>query len=355
RLMQHLEVLKTSRQPVMAAFATAKLAQIYLGANRISQAAALMDELDARWPDVVCLDGKTALQLTAEWRAEARFQKQQPVGSEWPAYAAQVYQGEQSKGQNTSLPVEIIGLSNPLFENYRLEVGPAKELLLAYDGQGQQQWAFSLLQAEIEVPHQPYFSARVYRHYLMVNFGAQFFVLDTLNRDADNQPTLLWKQRLIAGPPSLRDYISIERTGVAPVLREYVSRNADRELLGRIGTINQEYLCYQLGTELIAAELLTGNILWKRQGVVTSSRHFGDAEHVIVMTSAERSEPRYVVLSGQSGEVVNAFKLEQSESPVFAFERYLLTITKEADNAPRRLQLKDLTTNQEIWSLMLSE
>lgn len=354
QLMRHLADLRTSKQSVMAAFATAKLAQIYLDANRVSQATVLMDELDSRWPNVICLDGKTALQLTAQWRSESSFQEQQRAEEDWPDYPAQVYRGEQSKGQNTARPVEIIGLSNPLFSNYRLEVGPAKELLFAYDGQGKQQWAFSLVDAEIDLPDQPYYSARVFEHYLVVNFGSLFVVLDTLNRDVEDQPTMLWKQRLIAGPPSLRDYISIERTGVAPVLREYVTRNADRELLGRIGTINQDFLCYQRGTELIAADLLTGDVLWKRQGVITSSRHFGDADRVIVMRSTERSETRYVVLSGQSGEVVNAFKLGQGESPIFAFERYILTITKEADDV-RHLKLKDLTTDQEIWSQFLDK
>lgn len=355
RLMQHLEVLRASKQSVMAAFATAKLAQIYLEADRASQADDLMGELLRRWPDVVCLDGKTASQLVTEWRSESQFWKQQRAGVEWPDYPVQVYHGEQSKGQNTSLPVEIIGLSNPLFKNYQLEVGPAKELLLAYDGQGNQQWAFSLLQAEIDVPDQPYYSARVYQHYLVVNFGAHFFVLDTLNRDADNQPTLLWKQRLIADSPSLRDYISIERTGVSPVLREYVTRNADREQVGQIGTINQEFLCYQLGTELIAADLLTGEVLWKGRGVVTSSSHSGDAEHVIVKMSPGNSRPvRYKVLSGQNGDVVNAFQLAEDEASIFAFERYVLTLTKEA-NEVHRLRLKDLTTDQEIWSQLLSK
>ncbi|QDT40493.1 outer membrane biogenesis protein BamB [Gimesia alba] len=360
-LMQHLEHLRESKNPEMAAFATARLAQIYLGTRHAAQADALLDELVSRWPNVVCLDQKTSLQLAAEWRSESSFQKQQSTKSEWPDYPAQVYRGEHPRGQNTSLPVEIIGLSNPLFQNYQLEVGPAKEKLLAYDGQGKQQWEFSLLEAEVEVPNQLYFSARVFQHYLVVNFGSHFIVLDTLNRDANNRPTLLWKQRLIAGPPSLRDYISIERTGVAPVLREYITRNADREILGRIGTINQDFLCYQLGTDLIAAELLTGKVLWKQPGVVTSSRHFGDADRVIVMTPIARSdtryhtsETRYGVLSGQSGEEINAFKLGQDESPIFAFERYILTITKQADGG-RNLRLKDLTTNQEIWSQILSK
>mgnify|MGYP003629840984 FL=1 len=353
QLMQQLESLRTSKQPVMAAFATAKLAQIYLSSNRYSQADELIEELVTRWPDVICMDGKTSLQLAQQWRSEPEFRKWQETGSDWPGDSAQVYRGEQTKGQNISLPVEIVGLSNSLFDNYRLEVGPTREFLLAFDGEGKQQWAFSLEQAGIEVPGQTYFSARVYRQYLVVNFGSDFFVLDTLNRDADDRPTFLWQQRLIAGAPSIRDYISIDRTGVAPVEREYIARNADRELLGRIGTINEEFLCYQVADELIAAELLTGKILWKRQGFVTSSIHYGDAAHVIFRTAEDRFGPRYVVLSGQSGKVLRAFKLEEGEVPVFAFDRYLLTLTPEADNA-RRLRLKDLSTDKEIWSHSLS-
>ncbi|MFK7776689.1 MAG: PQQ-binding-like beta-propeller repeat protein, partial [Gimesia sp.] len=354
RLMSHLETLKQAKQPLIAAFATAKLAQIYLGGNQIQQAKALIDELVTRWPDVICMDGKTSLQLSRQWKSSPEFQSWQASTSNWPKYSAQVYRGEQSKGQNTSLPVEIIGLSNSVFDNYRLEVGPAKEFLFAYDGQGKQQWSFSLEQAGIEVPRQSSFSARVYQHYLVVNFGSHFIVLDTLNRDASNQPVFLWQQRLIAGPPSMRDYISIDRNGVAPVLREYLTRNSDRELLGRIGTINEEFICYQVADELIAAELLTGKILWKRQGIITSSRHFGDGNHVIVMTADARTGARYVVLSAQSGEVLRTFKLDPGEFSVFTFERYVLTLTPDADKM-RRLRLRDLTTESDVWSFQISE
>ncbi|QDT25277.1 outer membrane biogenesis protein BamB [Gimesia panareensis] len=353
-LMQQLEQLRQASLPVGAAFATAKLAEIYLSLNRYSQAALLLKELETSWPDVICLNGKTGRQLAQAWQSDPAFQKQLQPKSAWPAYPAQVYRDEQSKGQNTSLPVEIIGLTNPLFENQRLEVGPAKEQLLAFDSAGKPLWTFSLAEAGIEVPQQPYFSARVFENYLIVNFGAEFFVLDPLNRNVDGQPTLLWKQRMIPGPPSLRDYISIERTGLAPVLREYITRNSDREQLGRIGTVNEEFLCYQLGGDLIAADLLTGEILWKRQGLATSSWHFGDAEHVIVMTSENRTEPRYVVLSGSDGEVVNAFKLKPGDSAVFAFERFLLTLGPPAD-ATRRMELRDLVSDEVVWSMEIDK
>ena len=153
-----------------------------------------------------------------------------------------------------------------MFINYRLEIGRGERVALCYDGQGQQQWSFSLLNAEIEVPQQPYFSARVFQQYLVVNFGSEFFVLDTLNRDPEGHPLLLWKQRLMSGPPSVRDYISIERTGVAPVLREYITRNADRELLGRIGTINEEFICYQIGSDLGRRRSADGKCLMEATG-----------------------------------------------------------------------------------------
>lgn len=352
KLMLHLEHLRTSKQPVITAFATAKLAEIYLQSNRYSQAAELLKELETRWPDLICLDGKTAAQLTREWRSESDFQKWEQAHSDWPEYAAQVYQGEHPKGQNLSLPVELIGLSNSLFTNYRIEVGPAKEFLYAFDGQGKQQWAFSLVEAEIEVPGQPYFSARVYQQYLIVNFGAHFFVLDTLNASPTHPPDLLWKQRLIAGPPGVRDYISIERNGDTPVLRKFSVRNMDRELLGKIGAINEEFITYQIGNELIAAELLTGKILWKRQGIVNGSMHFGDADHVILVpTESFSTHSRYVVLSGQNGEVLRLFNLDKGESPKFTFQRFLLSETKE----PRQLQLRDLITGKALWSRELNE
>ncbi|WP_417386040.1 PQQ-binding-like beta-propeller repeat protein [Gimesia sp.] len=353
RLMRQLEHLRSSKQSVVAAYATAKLTEIYLAANRIVQAEEYIETLRTRWPDVVCMDGKTASQLAEQWEkrlAASRAQKATP----WQGESVQVYRGEQEKGQNTSLTVEITGLSNALFNNYRFEVGPAKEWLFAYDGQGQLQWSFSLLKAEIEVPQQPYFSARVFQQYLVVNFGSEFFVLDTLNCDPEGHPLLLWKQRLMPDPPSVRDYITIERTGVAPVLREYITRNMDRELLGRIGTINEEFICYQIGSDLIAADLLTGKVLWKRQGTGISSRHYGDAERVIVIAGQEQSELRYNILSGQNGKEITTFRLNVGESPIFAFERYLLTLTVEPDNT-RLLQLKDLTKNEGIWSLRLSE
>lgn len=352
RLMLHLEQLRTSKQPVMSAFATAKLTEIYLRLNLYSQAGELMNELELRWPDLICMDGKTASQLAQRWRSEPEFQKWQHASSSWPEYSAQVYRGEHPMGQNLSLPVELIGLSNSLFANYRLEIGPAKETLLGFDGQGKQQWAFSLIDAEIEVPGQPYFSARVYEQYLVVNFGAHFFVLDTLNANPTHPPALLWKQRLIAGPPSVRDYISIERKGNTPVLREFLTRNMNREFLGQIGTINESFITYQIDNELIAAELLTGKILWKQQGFVSGCRHFGDADHVIVVDSESfSSNSRYAVLSGQSGEVLRSFKLEKGKTPKFAFERYLLTEIVEKEKI--RLQLKDLTTGKDLWSHLL--
>lgn len=358
QLMKHLENVRSMKLPETAPFATAKLAEIYLRSKHYSQAADLIQELETRWPDAISMRGKTARQLSQQWQSESEFQKwknkSQKMASDWSEYSAQVYYGEQPKGQNTSLPVEIVGLTNSFFKNFRLEIGPAKEYLFGFDSWGKQQWAFSLSDAEIEVPDQDYFSARVYQHYLVVNLRSHFFVLDTLNRDTMNQPALLWKQRLIPGPPSVRDYISIRRDGPTPLLRHFETRDMNRELIGQIGTINEEFICYQVGNELIAAELLTGKILWKCQGVAAGSKHFGDAKYVIVVNSVLSSRPRYVILSGQSGENLRSLKLDGGESSEFAFERYLLTQKREAD-AARRLQLMDLTTGKEVWNHLLTK
>ena len=72
------------------------------------------------------------------------------------------------------------------------------------------------------------------------------------------------------------------------------------------------------------------------------------------MVGQEQTELRYDVLSGQNGKLVNTFKLNQGETPIFAFERYLLTLTVEADQS-RLLQLKDLTNAEAVWSQKLSE
>lgn len=353
-LMGQLELLKSSTQPVSAAFATAKLAEIYLAFDQYAQAALLLKELKTEWPDVVCLDGQTGFQLAQSWESNPEYQAGVHPKSDWPAYPPQIYRDEQAKGQNTSLPVEIIGLTNPMFQNHRLEVGPAKEELQAFDSEGKPLWDFSLAEAGIEVPQQAFFSARVFQNYLIVDFGAEFFVLDTLNRGSNGQPALLWKQRMIPGPPSLRDYISIDRDEYAPVLRRYITRNTDREQLGRIGTINNEFLCYQVGSELIAADLLTGSVLWKQPGMGTSSWHFGDREHVIVMTADNRAETRYVVLSGQNGELINMFQLKPGASAEFAFEHYLLVEGPAADGT-RRLELRDLIQDKAIWSVEINK
>src|SRR5262249_22112109 len=80
----HFDPLCASKDAITAAAATAHMARLLLAAERPRDALLYIRRPERRWPQVVCLDGKTGAALVAEWLARPEIQREQALEFPWP-------------------------------------------------------------------------------------------------------------------------------------------------------------------------------------------------------------------------------------------------------------------------------
>src|SRR5690606_33263503 len=112
-------------------------------------------------------------------------------------------------------------------------------------------------------------SARVYGHLLVIILADRFLVLDA--HQPSEPPQVLWHEMLYDVIASMngRTFQRPRAVVGGSVLDPY------GRPMGQIGVVCDEFVCYQVGTKLYAADPLTGKPLWVRNNVNRGANIFG--------------------------------------------------------------------------------
>ncbi|MEX0718429.1 MAG: PQQ-binding-like beta-propeller repeat protein [Planctomycetaceae bacterium] len=340
----HLLKLRDSRDDGTAGRATARLAKSLIDGGRGDGVPALLDDLRTRFAEVVCLDGRTGRELVADWTADstgAAAAADRPV---WPARRIEASATRrQARAVQQSISVEADGPAGPFFEGWSFRLDQARQQrFTALDSHGRKRW-----EIDIQVPQQPIrnpyaVSVRVHGRLIVVGYGSHFVVLDGSSGGA---PTLLWHQSLHDGT---QQPIPMNRPRAVGGGIRMVIVDANGRSLGSVGPIGDDFICYQVGTTLHAADPLTGETLWTRRNLPRGAELFGDDEFVFCVPP--RSD-QATVLRGADGETIGERDLPAASRRLLTSGRNILV--RGDVQGESELSLLDAFSGETAWKLSI--
>ncbi len=339
----HLLRLSRSSDSSIAGFAIARLASILIAYNRAREAAPFVEMLASKWSAVVCLEEKTGQQLASEWLADETIGTDLTHTILWPNGRIETKHTVKKQRTRTGVyPIQFVGPRGPFFENWSVALDQMRTHLIAHDGYGNQHWKLSINDSGRSVSSTYLASVRAYGHLLVVVIGNQFVVVD----GSGKTPKLLWRKNLIE--ESARPVNGGVRLQFQPPFRNGARRMVVTDHLGRplgtVGVVTDEFLCYQVGTKLYAADTLTGKTLWIRSNVSAGSDLFGDSEYVFVVAP---NSNQAIVFRGSDGEQLGTRPLTKGPLQLTSQGRNLLTWART--NNKQILTHTDVFSGTTIW------
>jgi len=344
-----LRFLRRSGDRESAGFATARLVSLYLQRERTAGVVPLLDELATQYNDMVCLDEKTGRQLVEQWRSEPKVAEILSPKPTWPANTIQAEPSESQVAIPRFFPLNIIGPSGPLVENWTFVLDQRRTYLIARDGQGTERWRLPMADSGGGRPSTFGNSVRFNGHLMIVVLGNRFIVLDTLK--AHGVPRVLWRRSLnevMTGPSRSRPFLRAMR--LPGGRRQVVVQDRYGRPIGTVVPIEDQLICYQVGTRLFAADPLTGETLWERRSVARGSDIFGDRKFVFAVPPGSQQA---FVFRAADGQQVATRPVPVSGSRLTVQGRHILNWNIEAGRGV--LALTDIWTAKTLWRLVFSE
>ncbi len=258
----------------------------------------LLSQLSERLADVVCLDGRTGAQLTAALPADAPVRKLLSGAKAWPEGRVVPKDGGSrtlsAAHHQRSFDLNIHGPAGPFFGEVNVTLEPQQQTIVGEDGLGNERFKAVL--------HEPGSNRRIYGwngvngfnnpalNYVSVNgnllmlwMGHQVLAIDTL-RSGEGGSRVLWSQDLNEQVPGVQVHQGFHQrpVNVPWGLPRFVAQDSYGRLIGSMGPVNFDGVCFQRFRDLICAEPLTGEILWTRKNVPVGCDVFGDEELLFI-------------------------------------------------------------------------
>jgi len=349
-LEHYLRRLHDSSDTQTAATATARLVRLLRVRRHHERTHGLIEELQEKWGKVVCLDGKTGNELATTWLAEELIPRRLSSASEWPPTQFEARFTERTVQNPSSVfPLRVDGPRGPVFEYWSFELNGDQSSLIARDGSGVERW-------KLAIPRSPgapegFFNGyvRVHGHVLMLALPDKMFVIDTLTDNGG--PHILWSRELI--DPAALASMSRDQFRTNVVLpgggQQFRTYPRSRSAYGTAGFIADSYVCYQIGSVLTAADLITGETLWEQHGIQSRSYAFGDDEYLLVVS---RNAKTATVLRAGDGKLIERRPFPVGSTRILTFGRNILTRHRprdEAGNTSNVLTGTDVVTGEILW------
>ena len=348
-----LERLRHADDRRTAGYATARLARILVDKRQFDERLGqLLDDLNTRWADVVCLDKRTGRQLAAAWRTLPSVAGAMSLKPDWPRGTVNVTQPYHRPAYRRYYPVPFLSDPGPALRGWLLKIDQRGQMLVATDSGGVERWRLSLSSARRRVRSSYLGSTGNYAlaqgRLLVVGLGSRFLVLDTLSATPTTEPKILWQKYLYKRQPQLTP----GRTNQVQA-RWMVLPNGRRQMklldpsfqpMGTVGPVTREMVCYQVGSTVYAADPLTGNTLWKRRNMPRGGTLFGDDQFVFLL---QPNTEQVIVLRAGDGTRLGERTLPGISKRLMITGHTILTLSTAGPK--RRLALVDVRTGRTIW------
>ncbi|MBN2217204.1 MAG: PQQ-binding-like beta-propeller repeat protein, partial [Pirellulales bacterium] len=338
--------------PSAAASALWELAEIFRQAGRTADAAACYRELEDRWGDVVCREGKTGRQLALAASADAAIGALIRPERRWPVGQTVLAKTEALPLEETNatiIPLPFEGGRDLFFEGCDGVIDQRGRAVSLLDRYGRRQWT-----APVANTNRYYGGGSRDRnrmtglgHLLVLSLDQRCVALDTA---AGRQPRILWDKNILDPDADAANRVGMDAAQLAAqwgprLVVNSVSASGGRPSLAATEVISDDYICCQRFRRCVAVDPISGEVLWTRRDLPTRCTLFGDADHVFLVP-AGRSEA--IVLDARDGR-----RLAEAKT-VPPLQQWLATLGGRilrwrAEGGDMKLDLFDPWTGKSDW------
>lgn len=357
-----LAALAENSDVAIAAPATAKLAKWHLAQRRYADVTPLLALLEGRFADAVCEPDVIGRQLAAQLREDAGYVAFGKDVLPWPDGKVEV---ERINPNNPARLVRatIVGPVPPHYQGWTFETDPQGTMLFAKDHLFRQRWRLTRAAAGRQ-PQQVFGEVPVglhrvhlYDHLVGWSSGADFLIAADLEPEEGAAPKILWHDSLLppgTDPSEFASRVIRLQRGAFARRRAFVTPMPQRG--GELVAIMRSAVVYHNGRKLIAAEPLTGKLLWSRGDLPAGNLALATADDQAVSLleaarAGDAAAPTVRRLRAIDGEPLPAVPSSQGVVEWIGGSRVLRLTTKDAG---RSLELYDLGRSESVWQADLA-
>lgn len=118
--------------------------------------------------------------------------------------------------------------------------------------------------------------------------------------------------------------------------------------LGSLGQVGEDFICYQVGSTLTAADPLSGEPLWIRRNVPRGAELLGDDDFVLLVP---QGSDRATIIRGSDGETIDERPIPPGKR-LLASGRRLLVQRDAGDES--KLSLVDSLSGEKAWTISMA-
>jgi outer membrane protein assembly factor BamB len=350
-----------SEDDAVAGPATALMAEMLRAGNRSDLAAIYYRQLNTRFADVPCLEGKTGRQLV-EALPPADLARRLLADVSWPTGKVAAHE-EKGGTRNARIvrpqratSLEVVGPRGLLFRDVSLTLQmDSQQQLVAEDSLGNPRFSIQLAEQGVRravaarnaysVPSISY--ASVHGGLVVLSVGTQIMAIDTLRSGDSLANRVLWTEDLndqIGGLANMQSVVpravSLKWGGT-----RFVPEDGFGRRYGTIGPVTANGVFFQRLNDLYCVDPLSGKPIWVRHDVPLGVDLFGDHEYLIAAPAGKSGKA--LVLRAATGELVATREIPQIEDRMATFDRNLLVWRSAADG--QRMEMRDLVSDEVLW------
>lgn len=169
--------------------------------------------------------------------------------------------------------------------------------------------------------------ARMIRSFLVIQRRTQIAVIDTLGNYNDSRDALLWKIERFS-PEALTSRPSMSTQTRANTLGLEIARvTSSTESVARLGPVFDHCVIIVRGGTIQALNLLTGAVLWSRDGIGSTCEFAQSGELLVVLDSANKKR---LVVNALDGRVVSNDNLDTTRTFLNNWHEFVIDFKVEA-------------------------
>ncbi len=268
-----------------------------------------------------------------------------------------------SSQHQRSFDLNIFGPVAPFFAGITIALDPQQRTIVGLDGLGAERFR-AHIEPGPKMSH-GWGGGAGFNNYPTLNYvrtsgnllvvwdGQQVLGVDTL-RPGNNQKRVMWNQDLAEQLPGLPMHAGYSQRQInAPwggLPQRFVAQDGFGNLIGNMGPVNYDGVCFQRFKDLKCVDPLTGDVLWTRKNVPLGCDVFGDEEILFV---APPNGGEALVLRALDGQLLG-------KRPIGPLEQRMATIgrarssgrppTRRPSTPSQVVTLRDNWTGDVKWS-----
>ncbi|MCA9187206.1 MAG: PQQ-binding-like beta-propeller repeat protein, partial [Planctomycetales bacterium] len=356
----HLSFLQSHATASQAARWTAEVAELLENHQEYAEAARLYRQIRLQWPLETLEDEQSVDEYVARKEQLSTFSTYLRAPRPWPNGATEVTATDarlNAAQLQSAVPFRVQQSTGPWDDSQTLAADSSRQpRIMVLDGAGQpiievmndRNGSNKYVTQNVELSY-----AKIYGNVAVISLGQEIVAVDLSQNSQPRSDRILWQHAV--GAPMIASRIRFRGLASQQVdtllgipKRSHV--DSDGQLVGRLGSVSVNGVCFQELGELHCVDLLTGRHHWTRSDVDKGCELFGDDDLLFAVSPEDRELAR--VFSTQDGRELGHRKVVPWEATCTTLGRWQLYVSPATDQQTPsvNLALYDAWTEKDLWS-----